>query len=380
MLNLKLGIAVAHIDRKSIEGSQQIILPEPRLCKALSIEGRSLQIDVYVFSADELNKKEKKLSGFRFMNGQWIKEIVPFPDVVYDRCFYNHSDEKRKHDAALSFIQELHPFVHINNNLPSKLLVHSQLLRHDTLYPYLPHTELLSTIHLIKKWLAKYPSGVILKPVAGMQGKGILHLFHDEGNKQFQVTGRSFKNEIITLSFIRELNLFKWLYKFKGKIPYLIQPYFSLRSHLDEPYDLRVLMQKDYSAKWKITGIMARVGQQQGLTSNIHGGGKSMLAYPLLSKKLGGAKAERLLQHIHMISGHAATAVEENFGRFGELAFDFGVESNGKIWLLECNSKPGRDVFRNSDQVDIEQLAIVRPLQYALYLHQQKHRFHHAIL
>lgn len=380
MHKLKLGIAVVNVDNRAFNSTQQTMLLEPRLYKDLTAEGNQLNIDVYVFSANELNKQEKSLSGFRYLNDAWTKEVVPFPDIVYDRCFYHQSEEKRKLDAALTFIKGVHPFMLINNNLPSKLQVHEQLNRHAALMPYLPHTERLTTVHLIKKWMAMYPSGVVLKPAAGMQGKGILHIYTDELSKQLHVSGRSFKNEIVTAGFSRELNLYRWIYKFIGKTPYMIQPYLPLKSHSNEPFDLRVLIQKDNYGAWKITGIMARVGQQQGLTSNIHGGGKAMQANELLSENLGSSKAERLLQKIHMITGYAATAIEESFGRFGELAFDFGVENDGRLWLLECNSKPGRDAFRQSNQAGAEQLAIVRPLQYALYLHQQKQRMQHAVL
>src|SRR5690606_3093773 len=110
------------------------------------------------------------------------------------------------------------------------------------------------------------------------------------------------RNESFSANFISELNLLKWLYHFKRDLSYLIQPYLQLKNKDDCPFDIRVLMQKDFTGQWQLTGSVARVGEPSGITSNLHGGGKVHDPLLLLSEKMGSYKAERLLQNLHMIS------------------------------------------------------------------------------
>ncbi|MCK9909492.1 YheC/YheD family protein [Microbacteriaceae bacterium K1510] len=51
-----------------------------------------------------------------------------------------------------------------------------------------------------------------------------------------------------------------------------------------------------------------------------------------------------------------------------------GVDVNGRVWLIEMNPKPGRDIFRKLGREDRYALAVRRPLQYALHLLNQQNQ------
>ncbi|MNN95053.1 Endospore coat-associated protein YheD [compost metagenome] len=55
-----------------------------------------------------------------------------------------------------------------------------------------------------------------------------------------------------------------------------------------------------------------------------------------------------------------------------ELALDIAIDERGKVWLLEINPKPAREVFARIGNKDIYQKAIERPLEYALYLYKRQ--------
>jgi len=63
----------------------------------------------------------------------------------------------------------------------------------------------------------------------------------------------------------------------------------------------------------------------------------------------------------------AAEAAESSFGRFAELGLDFGVEPDGRLWLLEMNSRPGREAFAGFAG-GTARTAVERPLLYARLL------------
>jgi len=365
MEKLKLGVLVAKIDVQSQVEGVNIVMPEPIFYRELAYWASKLYIDVYIFSTSEWT--DQGLYGYRLHGDQWRREAVPFPDIVYDRCFFSSAKQRQACDDMLAVLKRKKHFQIFNNSLPSKLIVYEALRSVEELIPYLPHTEQLHKLSIVPKWLTLYADGAVLKPAAGMHGKGVLHVTYNCATKQYVIRGRNLRNESIDASFSNELNALKWLYRFKKELIYMIQPYLDLRTEDQKPFDIRVLMQKDHTGQWQLTGSMARVGIPGGLTSNIHGGGEAYEPLPLLAAKMGRYKAERLLNKIHMISGQTVAAIEGNFGRFGELALDFGVTSNGSIWLLECNSKPGRLAFSGNNQ----KLANERPLQYAMYLQQR---------
>lgn len=67
----------------------------------------------------------------------------------------------------------------------------------------------------------------------------------------------------------QEMN--EWVRRFTGRRRFIIQPYLELCNRNGDPFDIRSLVQKNDRGIWSITGIAARQGVSQGLTSNLHG-------------------------------------------------------------------------------------------------------------
>lgn len=351
-----------------ITGTERDTFPsEPRLCRDLCSAAPSLGIDAYVFSAPSYDAQTGGLQGLRYSQGSWKLQSVPLPDIVYNRAFYQSGSDRSNGAYVLSMLHARKAHQTINSRLPAKYNVYEQLAEDNALRPYLPLT-LRYSYEKMKELMRETDNGIILKPTAGMQGKGILHLEKELWGSGLTATGRTRSNQPFFRSFRDGASLALWLNRFIGNAPYLIQPYLRLSDAENRPYDIRVLLQKDGSGKWKETGNAARMGTAGALTSNLHGGGTALSSTAMLSVNLGKSKAERLLRQIHTISGHTAARLEQCFGRFGELALDFGIEPDGRLWLLEANAKPGREVFRLIGDKRTQRLTIERPLLYAKYL------------
>jgi hypothetical protein len=67
-----------------------------------------------------------------------------------------------------------------------------------------------------------------------------------------------------------------------------------------------------------------------------------------------------------------ARHLESSYGALCELALDLAIDRNGKIWLLEVNPKPSREVFKQAGEREVYRKAIVRPIEYALWAYRQK--------
>lgn len=363
-----LGIVVASISRAASSGSGEANLPEPLFYHALSLAAKALGIDAFVFTASDYDVRTGILTGYRLENNHWKRQFVPLPDIVYDRCFFRSFTERRQHYAAMADMRSRKPYQWLNGKLPSKLQVYEALSGKRELLPYLPVTELYRSADQLSRMIAQYPEGIVMKPAAGMQGRGVVHVKRAAKDSAVAIAGSSRQLRPFALKFDDLPAATTWIERFVKRSAFVIQPYLQLAGSDGRPFDIRVLMQKDKDGRWRPSGSAARLGQVGSVASNLHGGGDAAPAVALLAAKLGEAKAERLLEEIHTICRYTTKYLERCFGRFAELAFDFGVEPDGKLWLLEVNSKPGRASFRLIRDADAEKQSIERLLHYSRFL------------
>ncbi|MNJ52792.1 Endospore coat-associated protein YheD [compost metagenome] len=209
-----------------------------------------------------------------------------------------------------------------------------------------------------------------MKPQNGTHGKRTLYvkMLDAELGEGLLLIGRDGSNQLFRRRFRSRQGGLDWIHKFIGASTFLLQPYLQLNNSKGEPFDVRVLMQKNENGVWSMTGMAVRAGRKHSLTSNLHGGGTAHRALPFLTAELGehaGQKAARIIRNLsHDIPEH----LESNFGRLAELGIDFGVDRTGHVWILEVNSKPGRSsLFRIGDMQGARK-SVENPIQYARYL------------
>ena len=79
-------------------------------------------------------------------------------------------------------------------------------------------------------------------------------------------------------------------------------------------------------------------------------------------------KVQEIMETIRFVSLEAARALETAIGPAGEMGVDIGVDREGRVWFIEANLKPGRQVFRLLHQNKTRFMTVVKPLLYARYL------------
>ena len=341
-------------------------MPEDRLCRMLAAAGDRIGVRVIVFGPAGVREARGggPVRGWTLEGGRWMPALAPVPPVWFDRRFPRTPAEQAAGVRAVRILRR-HGAAPLGRALPGKAQVYAALRRRRELAPLLPPTAWFSPRRLAGD-LAAHPAGLFLKPAAGMQGRGTAALRPEPGGI-VRITGRTMSNRPFELRVPAE-RLAQTAEALTRGRPYLVQPLLPLRTAEDEPFDLRLLVQKDGAGRWVRAGAAVRIGRRGAAASNLHGGGAARPALAFLAAMLGDRAAARLLGEAEGAALLAAREAERAFGRLAEIGADFGVGPDGRLWLLELNAKPGRAIFAETGDEAGERLAAERTIFYGLRL------------
>ncbi|OXM84257.1 YheC/YheD family protein [Paenibacillus rigui] len=363
--------------------------------RRLCIAGSHFGLQAFVFTPQGVDSLMGLIHGYAYdpLERRWRQGTFDLPDVIYDRCFFTTRRQYAEYRNAVRRLREHRPALFLGYGLRGKWEVQHMLEQDDRLKPYLPQTEVMRSVRSVADWL-KARGEVLLKPQGGSQGRGVLLVQRStaqaapgaaglaaapgvapEGTVKavpaFTVRGRDGRNRIVERSFDDAAALLRWLRRFTAQRGYLLQQFLQLQGPGGGAYDVRALVQKDGAGLWQVTGMAVRRGQDGSLTSNLHGGGTVEPADAFLAKLFGAAKSQQLVKDLLWLSKRIPEALETYHGRLAELGIDYGVDTQGRIWILEVNSKPGRSIFTYLHDDQARYNAVVNPVRYARYLMQQ---------
>jgi len=358
------------------ESSGKLPFASASFYERLIILGQQENLDVFVFSPNRIDWQQHTVTGHTYISKrqEWVTRIYPLPQLIYDRSFFSSKVSYRLYRQHVSKLRERPDIRFLGYGLGSKLEVHRMLQQDGVLSVYLPETRTLTGEHDLRSWL-KQRQDVFLKPQGGSQGKGALHLRREIAPDQgqlFTVHGRSARNLPVRRQFRQFEACWQWLHSFIGNRPYLMQQYLSLVSREGTVYDVRSLVQKNERGLWATTGMAVRNGMPGSVTSNLHGGGSAEEVSSFLERQFGAAKAAEVTAELTELSSRIPPVLEKYHGRLAELGIDMGIDTQGSIWILEVNSKPGRTIFARMRNEQARQQAIANPIRYAGFLLHKK--------
>lgn len=328
-----------------------------------------MNLDLYVFTPEDVDNTNRRIYAhlYDFSQKKWKRQWRKFPDMVFDRCRYQPN---KRFQLLRKFRADYPELLYLNRPLRNKWVAHQLFSRHASIRDHLPETKLYTKVTDVTQMLSRNKS-VFVKPVNGTGGRGILKI-KKSGANTFIIEGRNMNRRIVRPtkhSFERlrnKLNVWK-----TGKT-LLVQQGLDLTLSNGRVHDYRMLIQKDGSGKWVLTGIAGRIGPKSSITSNLHGGGRAVSAEKLLRLWIGKAlPVDKVTNEMERLAFDTVKVLEDHFGKLCELALDLAVDRNGRIWLLEINPKPAREVFNQIGKKSIYQTSIKRPLEYALWLWNQ---------
>ncbi len=342
---------------------------EPGYFRRLIQEGRTLGAVVYLFSHLDVSIKDRTIRGFvPAAGGGWESRRFPWPDVVIDRCRKGDPDYRK-----LRRRKDL--FLYANQTYTNKWNATQLFLKEDSLKRWMPVTCSYSANNL-HDMLNKYRL-LYIKPGNGTGGRSIIKLV--KGGQGYQLLGRNKNLAKKKLTIKSQSSLVQWLNSWvknerirNGN--FMIQQGVNLSFIADRVADTRLLIQKDENGKWSVTGLGVRLGGANSSTSNLHGGGRAIPFQRFFTEHFGPEKTQEILKECHALAFEVVKTIENRFGRMMEFGLDIGVDTSGRVWLIEVNPKPGRDIFREMGQTSLYKKSIQRPIQYAMHLVQEKNQ------
>ncbi|MCD8511172.1 MAG: YheC/YheD family protein [Bacillus sp. (in: Bacteria)] len=298
-------------------------------------------IFVFRFHPSNYDDTTEKATGLVFdpQSKQWLKGCFSLPDYIYDRVYYPPNERKLIKDTQeqINVIKKKAHF--LGTGLPNKWAVHQWLSQSEPLKPFLPQTEKL-TPDSLQRFLNTY-NKVAIKPVFGSGGYGFFAI----ENKQ---SGYVIESGDKTKEYTWTNDAYS-LYQFlTEKLPahnYMIQPFLPLTID-GSPYDLRIVLQKKGDSQWKLVGKGFRLGKKGTYLSNLQAGGK-------IVSKLRTSKetVARIKKDLPLIIKQLPKHMENYHEPLFELGVDIGISNDGRIWILEVNSKPGYETVMKTSEI-----------------------------
>lgn len=351
-----LGILSCHSVRRGNPLSQ------PGLFRQYCEVGRRVGLDVFVFSPRDIDWRRGRIAGYVWKGGRWQRAPFPFPDLVMDCCRCLGTEEMRRTRVALRALRR-HGVRLLGVALPGKWPVYRRLVG-TAAARWLPETVLYAGWASVEPLLARHGRAVI-KPSVGTSGAGVLLLERFGGG--LRIRGRTMRNGVFYRVFSRARDAAAFLDRWTAGRRFVVQQGINLLQWDGRVADVRAFVQKNAAGAWELVAAGGRVGPRGSATSNLHGGGQGVPLAALL-KPLDPEKRARVQAELRELALTVARAVEQAFGPLFELGLDVGIDGDGRLWLLEVNSKPGRALYARIGDRAGARAVVENPIRYAARL------------
>ncbi len=328
---------------------------------------------VYVVTASDLKLTGKKLLGYRYDSERktWRRELLPSPHVVYNRVPYRKMEMWPEVQQTIQACTRSNKVKLFNPAFFNKWSLFEWLGNSQATKKYIPVTGQLSSYHELDAMLRKHPI-VYLKPIKGKAGRGIMRLERKAFNYKEPEYRLSVQNNKTVLHTTHDGIESSWeqIREYKGSKEYIMQQGIELARFKERAYDLRTLVQKTSQGNWSVTGIGARVAGKLSITTHVPRGGYIDNPRKLLTHAFGRVEALRILKRTKLAALTIAKRIEISSGyQLGEMSMDLGVDTMGRIWFFEANSKPMK-----FDEPDIRKKSLQRIVEYSLFLMKKSKR------
>lgn len=347
-------------------------LEEQSVYRRMIIEGQRMGLDVFVFTPADVHTSKEQIHALVYdvKSGTWSRKWRSFPNMIYDRCRIQRSE---RFQQLLRFRSRYNHLTFLNRPLRNKWTIHQTFSQKPRFRQHLPETLLYQSSADLQRML-KHSPVIYVKPANGTGGRGILRIERLKGTRSvFDIQGRRQDRRIIAPRKVTQSRLEGIIRQWCLGGRFLVQQGIPLRLPSGRFHDYRMLVQKNGNGVWELTGMAGRVGAARSVTSNLHGGGHAVRAEILLKQWLGSEeKTEKVMKTAEKLGLEAAAYLEDSFGALCELALDLAIDREGKIYVLEVNPKPAREVFARSGDSSTYRKALVRPLEYALWMYKNK--------
>ena len=370
--NVVIGVLINRHHAKGLITMNPEFVSSHRYIRYIELAKANLDVGVtlYFFTYNHVSFEYKNVIGIYYNHHKniWQQKEFPLPHLLYDRGGGTSKRSmlviKKFRALGIKNINARHFF--------DKWDLYNRLSRLDTIRPHLPVTIKGDTAINVLRMINQY-GHVYVKTRRGSCGLGVIRferLAPGSFRYSYSYGGRLF-SEIIT-----EGELMKVIYRYFANNPFIVQKPIDLVKKGQCNIDFRSEVQRNEKGQIIITGTTARIGRPGSpITSNT----RIEDYYPFQefvksTMQLGVFKAHVLQAKIHHFLQTVFRAVEQVYGPFGEMGIDFGLDKQGHLWLIECNSKTAKVALYHAFGRQKVRQSFRNLLQYAKYLAEKQRK------
>jgi len=327
--------------------------------------GQEMGFTVYVLPVSRLFLNRKQLKGYIYqpLKKRWVEELLPFPDVIYNRIPLRNQEKTVKIRSKLLACKNNPNLTLFNPFFFNKWELYRWLRHSKKTKSHVPVTTRLKGAESLSVMLNKF-SYLYLKPESGKAGKGIMTIVKKNSDHLPYLLNIQDGKTSISYSSSTFKKLWERILKECGTVPYIIQQGIALSTYRNRKFDLRALVQKNLQGHWEVTGLGARIAGSTSITTHVPRGGSIADPLSCLSHTFSTRQSHSIIEKASAYALKVAKQVELGSGdKLGEMSMDIGVDKKGEIWFFEANSKPMK-----FDEPHIRKKSLQRIFQYSQFL------------
>jgi hypothetical protein len=324
--------------------------------------GKKFELQPIYFRLSDIQSAKGTVSALVLHQGKYRLRNFPLPKVIHNRAMYLRNPSANHFLDHLVRNHEIHLFN--KRNRYSKWHTHRLMMEGSALRPHLPETCKAS--EQIVRTLGKKYEAVIVKPSNGSIGRGIMKVEQQLRGWNLSYPTRRKGQTVWQTAHIR--GKFPVWFQRKMKINcYIAQQRLNLAKFRENPFDMRVSVQRNHSGMFQVTGIAAKVARRNGFVTNVAQGGQVFRLEHIL-QDFPNLHSEQVISDVQQFSLAAANHLSARLPQLADIGFDIGITPDGFPVFIEMNLRDLRYSFREGSMMNEWKQTYFNPIGYARYL------------
>ena len=323
---------------------------------------KSYNVNCIFFAPRDIDTESKTINAWVVENGEEIRKIVPYPEIVDNKPSLHRSLRRSEHIEAeknLEAVKNLEKSsIFTRDSLNTTKMKTYKLLKNEgTFKDILIPTYVLNSFQELESYLNNFDNNIIIKPSLGNRGNGVIKLLKED-NKYTVISGN--ESQIFNINDLED-----YYHNILKEKAHIVQPVINSRTLASNPFDIRIHAKKGKDGKFDIT-YCPRIGKYaHGIVSNIAAGGYSMNIDAFLKDEFG-LFAENVKLDLIKI-GNSFPEYYQNLHKskkIFDLGLDIGIHrstNSYKLYLFEVN------IFLNGHSFELH--SAKTSMEYYKYLH-----------
>lgn len=313
-----------------------------------------------LYSSVEIGDRYSKALIFCEEKGRYVEEVIPIPPVIYNRVSLKAKKNRKKIERLLD------QGYHIFNAIPfknGKWTMHQLLEKSKDIKEHLPQS-LEATEENIISMMEQFEF-LFIKPFFASIGKGIMYIEKQE-NESWIFHYRDENGKWQQEAFTTQLP--SHLLTCISSRPFIVQERIQLATYQNRTFDTRVIVQKNETGCWGITGMLGKLAQHGDVITNVGQGGDfaDIIVYLQGNPTF---NPEEVYNKIKDLAINIANYLEAYTHHIADLGMDIGITKNGKPYFIECNF---RSQYSGLEQeytlIEVCRNIFANPIRYGNYL------------